>query len=52
MAPYPGPEQRSDTVMRITLFVIALTVAAAPAMADPRIIVVENATPLSGRTPV
>jgi hypothetical protein len=38
--------------MRITLFVIALMVAVAPAMADPRIIVVEDATPLSGATSV
>jgi hypothetical protein len=38
--------------MRITLFVIALTIVAAPALADPRIIVVEDATPLSGTTSV
>jgi hypothetical protein len=38
--------------MRITLFVIALTVVAAPALADPRIIVVEDSTPLSGTTSV
>jgi hypothetical protein len=38
--------------MRITLFVIALAFAAAPALADPRIIVVEAATPVSGATSV
>ncbi|HEY2756758.1 MAG TPA: hypothetical protein VGJ01_13600 [Pseudolabrys sp.] len=38
--------------MRITLFVIALAFAAASALADPRIIVVGDSTPVSGATSV
>jgi hypothetical protein len=38
--------------MRITLFVIAFAFAAAPALADPRIIVVEDPMPVSGATSV
>jgi hypothetical protein len=38
--------------MRIKLFVIALAFVAAPALADPRIIVVEDTTSVSGTTSV